>query len=334
MFSAETTSRFPCAGRGAAPGSIVSATWNNSGGSATILRDSFRHTGQTVQFKVSTPSPASMTTYDLSVIADTGAGTMFSGISVTPPLTDMAAGIYGPTTVYWDQSQPIRNNSFSLLPIAAYFTRGLPGVLTATITDTASGSGDAAYFTLASKLGGHAGGLTTGFNLCPTYALLANRTWTSCAIDINISNGIAAPQVIHVVVHRPATNAVSVYAWDTVHGGAYFTHYLSNQIILDSTKPQERGAVVDAVQLLTNAAGISFTPDAGRLFSFTGGSNGTVQINQANLSKYGHHTCAIQAAWRAITDTRFLDPENKAARRGVANRMATLLFIHAADDRV
>lgn len=278
-----------------APASITTATWSGAGGSGTILSGSFAQTGRTVQFLVSTPSPGSTTSYNLSLTADTGANVVLTGISVVPPLVDLAPGIYGPTTVYFDTSQPnTDSHTFSQLPIAAYVSRGLPGVLTATITDTVPASGDATSWCLNSKLGGYQGLLTPGFNLCPATFSFTEKT--SYAIDINITNGIAT-QTIAVTVLRPAANRVSDFAWLTTYGGSYYTFYSTNQILLESAKANpDFPGVVTVVQLFTNAVGITFTPDVGGLFSFPGGNGTTVQIDQADLAgNIGHHTCTVQA---------------------------------------
>jgi hypothetical protein len=281
---------------GSAPASITSATWSGGGGSGTVLSGSFSVTGKVANVAISTPSPGSTTSYDLALTTNLGTTATLTGISVLKPVTDIATGIYGPTVVYWDLDQPFTQRfTFSQMVIATYFTRGLYGPLTVTLTDTVGGSGDALAFSMSSKSGGFPGGLSTGFNLCVTnygHSIVAQPTF---AVTVNISNGITT-QSLAVTINRPATKAVSVYAWMTVVGGAYSVPFITNQLVLDTTRANS-GTTCDIVQLLTGDTGITFTPDSGGLFSFTGGSNGTVQVDTASLipANYGHHTCTIKA---------------------------------------
>ena len=290
---------------GSAPASIASATWSGGGGGGTVLSGSFAQTGRTVQVAVSTPSPGNTTSYSLGLVANNGASTTISGISVTPPVTDLVSGIYGPSTIIWDQHQPFGNGEggpIPQLPIGTFFTRGLPGPLSVTLTDHVPRSGDAAWFSMSSKPGGYPGTLTNAFNLCPTLDLLyRNHTRPSLSVDVNITNGIKT-LTRTVTILQPAGPGIAIFAYTNLYGGSYYTPYFDTAMVLDSAMPDSRATnYVDVARLLSaSGAAITFTPDTGGLLSFAGGGtpDGVVQILKSNLTPahYGHITFQAQCA--------------------------------------
>lgn len=285
---------------GTAPTSIVSATWSGSGGSGSVLAGSFAVTGGTVQFAISTPSPGSTTSYNLSVIANNGAGTTFTGMSVLAPVVDFAPGIYGPATITYDQGQGAGFNYGGPIiwpAIGSFFTRGLSGPLSATLTDHVFGSGDASQFGMTTKGNGYPPGHTNGFNLCLIASDAAGNAITysksQYVIDLNVSNGIST-LTMTITMNRPPAPGVWMTATNTLLGGDEFIEFYNSQYTLDTAVPPTSSTTVTVAQLTPSSGTITFTPDSGSLLSFDSGQSLVTIAKSSIAANYGHITFKAQ----------------------------------------